>query len=324
MTVKVLKEFIYSIRHDLWLKKKAKEDYGRQSKKETAPISCFNWWDDDQNSWFKDRYANIVSNSCSHLNFASVFGRKEVLELVSSPLVFYSGENVHNPAFCAYSDHLLTNLHINLGLGFDYFENERYLRFPLWLMYMFNPRSQKEDIIAQCRKLRYPDISVKTDFCSMVASHDLNGLRVSMVAAINQIGHVCCPGKLLHNDDTLIDQFNDNKSDYLKQFKFNICPENSNSMGYVTEKIFESIQSGCIPIYWGSYNDPEPGILNKEAIIFWGKDGDNSASLQLIESLLTNEQEYLDFVRQPRLLDGAEDIIWEMMSGLDERIAALL
>ena len=43
------------------------------------------------------------------------------------------------------------------------------------------------------------------------------------------------------------------KIETLKNYKFSICFENSNNnMGYVTEKIFDSMQAGCVPIYLGA------------------------------------------------------------------------
>lgn len=45
------------------------------------------------------------------------------------------------------------------------------------------------------------------------------------------------------------------KSDVLKQYKFSICYENCRDIkGYITEKIFDSFFSGCVPIYWGASN----------------------------------------------------------------------
>lgn len=45
----------------------------------------------------------------------------------------------------------------------------------------------------------------------------------------------------------------DKKSDLLQKYKFNICYENISCWpGYITEKIFDSFFSGCVPIYWGA------------------------------------------------------------------------
>jgi hypothetical protein len=41
----------------------------------------------------------------------------------------------------------------------------------------------------------------------------------------------------------------------LKNYKFSICYENARDIpGYITEKIFDSLAAGCIPIYWGAPN----------------------------------------------------------------------
>lgn len=45
------------------------------------------------------------------------------------------------------------------------------------------------------------------------------------------------------------------KSDVLMKCKFNICFENvGNQTGYITEKIFDAFNSGCIPVYLGASN----------------------------------------------------------------------
>ena len=45
------------------------------------------------------------------------------------------------------------------------------------------------------------------------------------------------------------------KQSVLKKTKFSICYENvSELQGYITEKIFDSFFSGCVPIYWGASN----------------------------------------------------------------------
>lgn len=45
------------------------------------------------------------------------------------------------------------------------------------------------------------------------------------------------------------------KLDVLKNYKFSICYENAKDIpGYVTEKIFDSLAAGCIPVYWGAPN----------------------------------------------------------------------
>ena len=46
-----------------------------------------------------------------------------------------------------------------------------------------------------------------------------------------------------------------NKWDVLPQYRFSLCYENIyDEPGYVTEKIFDCMRTGCVPIYWGAPN----------------------------------------------------------------------
>lgn len=315
---------IHMYRHLVKSKRRSLEDFKKQSSNIHGCTTLYNWWGTGLYLWFTHRYDAKLKAAGKHLNLCSVFGNRDVLEHVSGLKLFYSGENIRNSPYSVYSDYLLRDNSTSLGLGFDYFENKRYLRFPLWILYMFEPTSTRQDIEDRCRKLRYPDVSGKSRFCSMVASHDWNGVRKAMVNELLTIDSVCCPGKYLHNDDSLRTYFNDDKIEYLRQFYFNICPENSNCAGYVTEKVFEAITAGCIPIYWGSYNTPEPSILNEDAILFWEKDKDNQDLIRKVSSLLSSPEEMDSFLCLPRIKEGAEDVIWEMIDTLDSAIDSLL
>lgn len=45
------------------------------------------------------------------------------------------------------------------------------------------------------------------------------------------------------------------KLETMSRYKFNLCYENAQGLeGYVTEKIFDALRSGCVPIYWGAPN----------------------------------------------------------------------
>jgi alpha(1,3/1,4) fucosyltransferase len=56
---------------------------------------------------------------------------------------------------------------------------------------------------------------------------------------------VCYRGKIPWHD----------KWELLSRYRFCICYENiTNIKGYITEKIFDCFEAGCIPIYWGADN----------------------------------------------------------------------
>ena len=95
------------------------------------------------------------------------------------------------------------------------------------------------------------------------------------------------------------------KQNYLKKFRFNICSESSISEGYVTEKLFECIISGCIPIYY--CNDDviiEPEILNNDFIIKYNNNNIDSV-VQKIKELDTHKEIYNKFIAKKPLNDNA-------------------
>lgn len=55
------------------------------------------------------------------------------------------------------------------------------------------------------------------------------------------------------------------KSVVLSQYKYCICYENMRAPGYVTEKIFDCMMAGCVPIYWGADNITE--YVSKDCFI---------------------------------------------------------
>lgn len=275
-------------------------------------IQFYNFWEQSYETMFWYRFLQArphLLNNKLRYGFYSVFGDRSIIHKTTTDInIFYSAENVKNRF--NYADHFLTENQIHLAMGFEYFEHERYIRFPNWMDVFF---LKNEDIMTICNQLRFPNIENKQKFASCICSHDnikgADGLRTSIIDALSEIDVVSCPGKFRHNDDSLVNAFNDNKLEYLKQFQFNICPENSNAMGYVTEKIFHAISAGCIPIYWGSYNRPELDVLNQDAIIFWNKDGDNTNAIKLIKELVTYPKLMNSFLEQPRLLPDAGEYI---------------
>lgn len=58
----------------------------------------------------------------------------------------------------------------------------------------------------------------------------------------------------------------DNKIETLKQYAFSLCYENlAEEDGYITEKIFDCLKAGTVPIYWGAENIEK--YVDKDAFI---------------------------------------------------------
>lgn len=290
-------------------------------------IQFYNFWQqpfDEMywNRWFMARPYLFKDKPNLKVGMFSVFGDRSIINETNCDInIFYSAENLKNDAYWKYSDCMLMEKKIDLTIGFEYFENERYCRFPNWMDVFF---VRQDEVKGVCQRLRYPDVQNKEKFAACISSHNGRGLRDEMLGGMELVSEVCCAGKYRHNDDSLLQEFDDDKMKYLKQFVFNVCPENTNAFGYVTEKIAQAISSGCIPVYWGSYNCPEPDVFNHDAMILWKWGGDNESNVRLINDLWSSPKLLKEFLSQPRLLPTAEEYILHCLNDIENKIVNLI
>lgn len=137
-------------------------------------VQFYNCWDQPNAQMYWNQFitAHNLLPAGRITAFFSVFGDRAIIDKVHADAkIFYSAENLKRDDFAQYADHGLGNPSIDFAMGFEVFEHPRYLRFPLWMDYMFPADSSEEDIHAQCRKLRFPNIEGKDKFCCMIASN---------------------------------------------------------------------------------------------------------------------------------------------------------
>jgi hypothetical protein len=191
------------------------------------------------------------------------------------------------------------------------------------MTYIIKPEyteAQILNVIAKIRfPLRHPLSPPRFKNIALIASHDGSGIRAKMYKDLSTVSRVACPGLFMRNTYTLKTVFRDNKLAYLRLFKFNACPENSNYSGYVTEKLFDCLIAGCIPIYFGSHNNPEPGIINSQALVFYDPSSPWFA-LDKVSSLLQCNGLMDDFLNRPRLLPTAEEQIIAYLDSLEKKL----
>lgn len=258
-------------------------------------------------SWYKP---NLI--------LTSIFGDRvllrKIIKKLSVPSILFSGENLHLQRWSLYDDYLLDLT--DLSMGFDFREETNYLRFPLWLTYIFTPKeaagASLENIQTRLKKIELSSFTERTKFAAMLARHDGLGnvSRSKIVKSMQQIDTVSCPGDICHNDSSLKKDFADNKKEYLKQFIYNICSENSSESGYVTEKLLEALEAGTIPVYWGDYF-PEPNILNNKRIIFWQENSDNRENLAIIKKIYRDRTFREKFLQEPVFVPNAAKEIYK-------------
>ena len=282
----------------------------------------------------KNNYINNLEISYNpDIEYFGPVGSRYFLENSKAKIkIFYTGEcvsqNAINKTWSQYSDNCIND--VDLSLGFDRIDenkHQNYVRFPIWISYNFNGLLNNKNYTKDDIKKVIDNInnakSKKNKFASLVASHDATNIRTQMYDKIIKIDNINCPGKLFHNDDTLKTDFKNDKIEYLKDFKFNICPENTISDGYITEKLFDAFKAGCIPIYNGDENI-ELDLVNKNALLFFKKDEDNTELIKEIEKLHKDDKLFDAFQKQVKIYDSMVDYLWERRTKILNRLEILI
>jgi hypothetical protein len=98
-----------------------------------------------------------------------------------------------------------------------------------------------------------------------------------------------------------------NKIRILQQYKFDICYENAQLNGWLSERIFESFAAGCIPIYWGAQSIEK--YIPKQCFIDRTTFKDNQ-ELYLFLITMTEQmyQEYIHNIRNFLESDAAKQL----------------
>lgn len=277
-----------------------------------------------ENDWFVKFIKHNITSISTKFNFYGVYGKgRFVRKTIEGKKIFFSPENLDKKFMkwnILFGDYCLP--YVDLGMGFGDIKKDNYLRFPLWILYLFSPEANKKDVESTIDKInntRYQKLKI----CALIAGHDKHGTRKMLLDGIKDVIPVDCAGKWENNTEDLWNKYNNDKIEYLKQFKFNICPENINTKNYVSEKLFEAFVADAIPIYYGSDNDPEPGLINKEAVVFWDKNSSNDKAKNLIKELYLDDKAYSDFIKQKKILPAATDYIWSRYEELKQRLEVM-
>ena len=287
----------------------------------------YNQWgpEDLEQQWFIRFLRHHFPDNQTVVNFFGPVGTPFFIKRqFEGKKVFYTGEDVEHPGTqlaLYYGDYCLD--HTDLSLGFGQVQHARYLRFPYWILSTFSPEDDAAAIrerIKQINENRYE----KSRECVLINKHDPAGTRELVYNGIKDILDVKLAGQWRNNTRELWDDFGNDKEAYLRTFKFNICAENNNTKDYVTEKIFDAFIAGCIPLYYGALNDPEPGLINRDAVIFWNKEGKNAENREKVLELKNNESFYQEFMSRPKLLPAAAEYVIDRYAKLQEHFARIL
>lgn len=293
-------------------------------------VHMYNWcnfWPQDK--WYIDfieKRGLLKDKPKLKIGFYSIFAPMWLRIFDKSDIrIFQARENLHKPGMRDWAHQFIDDPEINLSIGFDYIDHPQYLRIPFWMTWgVFSPTETYESIKSKIKQMdAFNNHSYNRLFAAFLSRHDDYGRKL-FFDQMSKIGIVHCDGKLFHNNNDLKSLYNDNKLEYLRHYRFNLCPENSNTAGYCTEKLLEAIQAGCIPIYWGADNNPEPDVFNQDAIIFFEMGKENDEAVRRIQELNSDAKKYMDFACQPRFVEGAADVIWGYYEQLENKLREII
>ncbi|WP_104749076.1 glycosyltransferase family 10 domain-containing protein [Helicobacter cynogastricus] len=209
----------------------------------------------------------------------------------------------------------------DFGIGFDDLEfNDRYLRVPLYYQAIwwcseiaitcanspfkqaklenlaFGPSKNSTPIDF---RTTYPQIDslvreqsdpFKREFASFVASNINAPVRNALYQIFNTYKPVAGGGGVFNTIGSLVQ----NKREFLSGYKFNLCPENSQGLGYTTEKIVDAYFAHTIPIYWG--NPQVAKDFNPKSFVNVHDFEDFQEALDFVRYLDTHKNAYLDML----------------------------
>ena len=211
--------------------------------------------------------------------------------------IFYTGENVR-PDSSRYKFHR--------AISFDYIDEDWHFRLPLyvidyWMMIHLHGMPAIEQMGAR-------RTAKKDKFCCFISGNPNSTKRNELFAALNRYKIVDAAGPLFNNIGRILPRGLDaakTKDEFMRDYKFNLCPENSSYPGYVTEKLFHAFYSGTVPIYWG---DPSANsIFNSQAMVSWHDYLSDEALVQRVMELDADPAKYAEVVSQPIFNNGNRD-----------------
>lgn len=211
--------------------------------------------------------------------------------------IFLTGENIrHNTYPTDYS------------ISFDLAVNDpKHFRLPYWMEMIdwshegirgnTNPRfGQLLSLNRLCEPLGTTFLA-KPQKAALFASH-LREPRKTLLTALKQQMEVTEFGRHFNPSIKNHHQSGFKKLGVLRQFGFNLCPENGMYPGYYTEKIPEAFFADCLPITWADSNisvDFNPNALINLAPMM-------ASNFSELREMLNSKNQLCQFSEQPLLL----------------------
>ena len=142
---------------------------------------------------------------------------------------------------------------------------------------------------------------VPSKFCCFIVSNGGCDIRNRMFHALNKYKPVDSCGKYENNTgrELTLNYWTDEYRNFLSDYKFIICFENTKIETYITEKIVNPYLARTVPIYWGSHH--AKNIFNMDSMIFLEDESDESFErvCKKVAELDNDDEQYLEFANRP-------------------------
>lgn len=177
---------------------------------------------------------------------------------------------------------------------------KKYVNIPLCVYYIFNKKCI--DIFLNNFKLKTFN-NIPKKFCCFIVSNPKSLIRNKVFFELNKykkidsFGSYCNNmGKTLH-----INYWSSDFINFLSEYKFVLCFENTKKGSYVTEKIVNPLLANIIPLYWGSEHVKH--IFNDKSFLYLENETDESINkfIDLITKIDNNDNDYLEIVNSPKM-----------------------
>ena len=281
-----------------------------------------------QRKWFYDfltHHKLLIPGKRFQLVLFSVMGRRWMTKLpFGRPKVFFTAENTTG-RHINYDDYLDDTVDLSLGFKPTCTTKNR-LNFPLWILYNIAPSNSRSESTknkvysaeAFIRVLeQIPDFEHRPYDMALICRHDNigngKGNRGQALDMFQQAGFkVLSAGRFRKNTTILDDEFSNDHLRLLQQCKFYICMENTDAPGYTTEKLFDALKSGAIPIYWGSEGRPARDVLTGNGIVFYDPSYPQKC-LSIVKKITSDVTFRQEFLSKPKTHPQASQIISNCM-----------
>lgn len=266
-------------------------------------IGYVNFWnknDEIQDRWFTEFIKQNIDQQIKEVNssqnpdilISSCFGDINNIQKIKSKVkILFYGESLDR--YPPYNNLTLLKNTFDMIIGFKYTNlKDKLYRFPLWLCYYpyYNINNPTDNVLTHINNNYLKNLKLNKKDAVLISRHDRGGQRTKIYNEMIKYVDIKCPGNFKNNTKNISSRSKD-KIEYIKHFTYNICPENSSFEGYFTEKIFQSLEAGCIPIYW-AIDYPEHEILNKQCYCFIDVNDNNDIQTK-IHNVVNNKNNYI-------------------------------